>query len=350
MKNIHIKFLVFLGLLVVNPTTVKAVENSDCLACHADEAVPLFVDEKKFNTSVHGSLTCIACHTDLATSEFPHKTPLASVDCGACHTDQQKQFADSLHGKALAKGDPLAPRYQNCHGNHAILSVKDKNSNVAPLKIPFVCGSCHSEGTKVQRQRNINEDHILENYSESIHGEGLFKKGLSTSATCISCHSAHDILPPEDPRSSIAKQNIVATCLQCHAGIESVHRKVIKGELWEKQPERIPVCVDCHQPHKARKVFYDQGVADRDCLMCHEQPDLKATGDGRSLFVNADEVINSTHAKVSCAQCHVQVSPSKVRACETIKSQVNCALCHSEQVGLYQQSIHGKLNNEQNPN
>ena len=351
--------LLSVGLLLITPITAKAVENSDCLACHSDETlteqrdnetVGLFVDENKFNASIHGSLNCVDCHSDLANSEFPHQTPLAKVDCGTCHADQQKEFSDSLHGKALANGDPLAPRCQNCHGKHDILSIKDKNSSVAPLKIPFVCGSCHSEGTKVQRQRDIHEAHILENYSESIHGEGLFKKGLSTTATCVSCHNAHDILPPQDSRSTIAKQNIIGTCLQCHSGIEVVHRKVIKGELWEKQPESIPVCVDCHQPHKARKVFYDQGVADRDCLMCHAHPEIKASKDGRSLFVDINQAMSSVHAKVSCAQCHAEVSPSKERACETIKSKVNCALCHSEQVEQYQQSVHGKLFDEKNTN
>ena len=31
--------------------------------------------------------------------------------------------------------------------------------------------------------------------------------------------------------------------------------KVIRGELWEKQANALPACVDCHQPHKVRKVF-----------------------------------------------------------------------------------------------
>ena len=34
---------------------------------------------------------------------------------------------------------------------------------------------------------------------------------------------------------------------------------MIKGELWEKEAHVLPACVDCHQPHKIRKVFYDVG-------------------------------------------------------------------------------------------
>ena len=66
------------------------------------------------------------------------------------------------------------------------------------MNIPVLCGKCHKEGAPVQKERAIHQDHILENYSESIHGEGLLKKGLVVSATCVSCHSAHRILPHTD--------------------------------------------------------------------------------------------------------------------------------------------------------
>ncbi len=328
----------------------ETIDNDTCFACHGDPESPPFVDSEKYKSSIHGGNLCTSCHIDLIGSDFPHDSPLAPVNCGTCHTEEQYQFTESLHGKALARGDKLAPRCQNCHGSHDIISVADKDSQVAPLRIPFVCGSCHSEGKPASVQREIHQDHILENYSESIHGEGLLKKGLSVSATCASCHRAHDILPHTDPRSSIAHENIANVCLECHSQIEEVHRKVIKGELWEKNPESIPICVDCHQPHKVRRVFYDQGVADNDCLTCHGKPDVVSSKDGRPLFVAHQELKDSIHAKVSCAQCHAQATASKVRPCETITTKVNCAICHNQQVETYQQGIHGKLFLEDNPN
>jgi cytochrome b subunit of formate dehydrogenase/uncharacterized protein with PIN domain len=333
------------AVVLLSGPVAGAIENADCLLCHSDNTLPA-----AFNRSAHKDLQCVSCHADLARSEFPHKAPLPPVNCGACHKEEQKQFSDSLHGKAMERGDNLAPRCRNCHGYHDILPVSNPGSKVSPLNIPYVCGSCHSESSPVQIQREIHQDHIIENYSESIHAEGLFKKGLSVSATCVSCHSAHQILAHTDPRSSISKGNITGTCLKCHGQIESVHRKVINGELWEKRPQSIPVCVDCHQPHKARKVFYDQGVADKDCLMCHGKKEITAAGDGRSLFVNVDEVKDSMHVKIACAQCHKDVSPSKVRACETIKGKVDCAVCHSDQVQQYGRSAHGKLHAQKDPN
>ena len=55
----------------------------------------------------------------------------------------------------------------------------------SPRRVPYVCGeSCHTEGTPVQKNLKIDQHNILENYTESIHGEGLLKKGLVVAANC----------------------------------------------------------------------------------------------------------------------------------------------------------------------
>ena len=342
-----------LGVAIAAAATPPgAQEDGDCQGCHGDKTletrrggrrVSLYVDAGRLSASIHGSLSCTGCHADLGGSEPPHAVPARKVDCGACHEEVRNLFAGDLHGRAAAQGDPLAPRCRDCHGEHDILAVKDPASAVAPQRIPFVCGRCHREGAPVARRREIHQTNILENYTESIHGEGLLKKGLIVTATCASCHSPHQVLPHTDPRSSIARRNIAATCARCHARIEAVHRKIIRGEMWEKEQNVLPACVDCHQPHKARKVFYDQGMADRDCLSCHERPDVKASGDGRSLFVDAAELAGSRHAKTACSQCHSGVNFSMRRPCETLTTRVDCSVCHAQAVEQYQGSIHGRL-------
>jgi uncharacterized protein with PIN domain len=347
-----------LGLLSAGWGAAPAAGDSDtCLACHSDktlttkhgkQTVSLFVDGKRFANSVHAALTCTGCHADLEGKDIPHPPP-AKVDCGTCHSDEAKQHAKSLHGKALARGDSLAPRCYSCHGNHDIVHVKDKNSPVAPLRVPFTCGKCHSEGTPVQKNRNIPEHDILTNYSESIHGEGLLKRGLTVAPNCASCHTAHSILPHTDPESSIARKNIAATCTKCHSLIEEVHRKTIRGELWEKEANVLPACVDCHQPHKIRNVYYAQGMADADCMRCHKDQNLKSQ-DGRVLQVHATELAGSRHAKIACSQCHIEVKPSRLRPCEAITKKVDCTSCHAEVSQQYQQSVHGQLHAKNDPN
>ncbi len=214
-------FLVGLLLLV---GILSAQDKAECLACHSDKSLamekngkthPLFVDEKKFGGSIHKDLECISCHEGFDPNNLPHKDPVTPAQCGTCHDSQQALFEQCRHGKLKAKGDPLAPSCSDCHGKHDILAVKDKRSPVSPMKVPFTCGKCHREGTNVMRRGVVSQDHIIENYTESIHGEGLLKKGLSVSATCASCHSPHLILPHTDPKSSINRKNIAKTCEKC---------------------------------------------------------------------------------------------------------------------------------------
>ncbi len=335
-----------------------AQENEDCLVCHSDKdlttkragrTVSLFVDESVLAQSTHEALSCVSCHQSLEGQEFPHDTPVGRVACGTCHEAEQELYSECRHGKAASRGDPLAPLCQDCHGRHDILPVADHRSAVAPLQVPFVCGRCHREGAPVQLQRVIGQDRILENYSESIHGEGLLKKGLVVSPTCASCHTAHRILPHTDERSSIARGQIAATCSQCHAEIEAVHQKIIKGELWEKEASVLPACVDCHQPHKIRKVFYVQGMADADCLRCHERESL-TSADGRSLFVNPAELAGSRHNNVTCSQCHTGVRASLARPCRDLTAKVDCASCHAAIGEEFLTSTHGLLSAREDQN
>jgi len=345
------RLALLLGLLVPAAALLHAQENADCLGCHGERGfsaerkghpVSLYVSEKTLAGSIHGGLQCVNCHAELQGKELPHDAPLKKVSCGDCHDAEAKQHAASLHGKALKRGDTLAPGCTSCHGTHDIRPARDPLSPVSPLKVPFTCGKCHQEGTKVMAQRKIHQDHILENYSESIHGEALFKKGLVVAANCASCHTAHNILPHTDPASSIARGNIAKTCTHCHAQIEQVHRKIIRGELWEKEAHVLPACVDCHQPHKVRKVFYTQGMADGDCLKCHQQKAL-ASRDGRAMFVDLRDVQHSRHAKVACSQCHSGVNVSRQRPCETVAPKVDCGACHTEVAQQYVRSRHGRL-------
>jgi cytochrome b subunit of formate dehydrogenase len=330
-----------------------------CMECHEsghpsgkrEADVPPKVNVIDLLASPHASVGCTDCHGDLEGADFPHPAKLKPVLCGSCHDQEQAQFDESLHGKAVKRGDPQAPNCKECHGRHDVLRSQDLTSRTSVMNIPGLCGRCHHEGSPVQLTHAIPQDSILENYSESIHGEGLFKKGLVVTAVCTSCHTAHHVLPHTDPNSSISKAHIAETCTKCHAQIERVHRKVIRGELWEKQPHMIPACVDCHSPHKVRKAYYTQGMADRDCMSCHARGDLKsATGiESSRLQVNFDELEHSRHARVACIQCHTDCSPSLLRPCATVAEKVDCSVCHAQVVDQYRTSTHGKLAAKESP-
>lgn len=361
-RSLPLLFVLPFAALLAAVGPARAQDVDDCLICHDDEeltkirddrVVSLYIDIDLFERSVHGreEMVCIDCHADLIDFDYEHAEDLEPVDCSMCHDREAEVYAQSLHGVAAAESNADAPHCWDCHGAHDILPPSETESRVNRFNIPIMCGSCHKEGTKVSRMYHIPQDSILTHYSESIHGEGLFKRGLTITAVCIDCHTAHDVRPHTDPKSTIHRDNVAATCQQCHGRIEQVHRKVIAGELWEKEPHKVPACVECHQPHEVRNVFYEEGMADHECLECHGKPDLSVERDGEtvSLYVNHAETSGSAHAKVSCAQCHTGATPSHERPCVTVTDHVDCSICHADQVEQYATSTHGKLLAENDP-
>jgi len=348
-------FLVATAVLWFAGSPALAQEDSRCLKCHDDPEmtgfrddteIPMYVTAETIASSAHAELTCVECHSDLAGSKRRrHAEELEAVECNDCHRRQARAHSRSLHGVAAEQGDPMAPTCADCHGKHDVLSATDADSPTAVMNIPMLCGDCHREGAPVSRTHEISQDNILENYSMSIHGEGLYEQGLTVTAVCTSCHTAHDILPHTDPKSSIHADNVAETCTACHGQIENVHRKVIEGNLWTEDPGKIPACVDCHAPHKIRSVFYPDGLADKDCLSCHSQQDLTMERGGNTISLYVDEAAyeNSAHVDTACAQCHTDVTVAEERACSTIQSQVDCSICHAEQVTEYNGSTHGTL-------
>ncbi len=332
-----------------------ALEDEDCYFCHGDKGfsktkpdgtvVPLYVDRDVVSNSLHGPLGCTFCHSDI--KELPHPEGLKPVNCAGCHQAEAEIYAGSLHGKKLAAGDPLAPTCGDCHGKHDLKKPSDPASSTNPIHVPATCGTCHADNAPVARTRNIEQHEIIQHYSESIHGVGLLKKGLTVTAVCTSCHTAHHVLPHTDPQSSINRDNVVTTCRKCHALIEQVHRKVINGELWEKEPEKVPICIDCHQPHEARKVYYDEGVSDRDCMACHAKPAQAASREIPA--VDTAELTGSAHAQNRCSQCHTGANASLTRPCETVIPKVDCSICHADQVEQHKRGIHGQLLAQNDP-
>lgn len=342
--------LVFLGI----GQKAGAMSDEQCLECHSDpdmtvevdgKDVSLYVAEKPFLSSVHAENGCVSCHEEADVEEAPHPYPMTAVRCSNCHEEIGEVFDNSLHGHALANGDIYAPKCSSCHGKHDILPKSNKKSTAFKMNIPQTCGQCHQEGSAMTQTHDIHKKNVLENYSMSIHGEGLYRKGLTVTAVCTSCHTAHNVLPSTDPNSTISRNNVVGTCMQCHANIESAHTKVIRGELWENEPHKIPACVECHGPHLARRVLYEDSLNDMFCLKCHGNPELKkilANGEEKSLYVDINEMEHSIHKKkrIACAKCHVNMNHANNPVCEE-SGPVDCSICHAQQVALYDKSTHG---------
>ncbi len=334
-----------------NAAASDARSSDLCGRCHARELRQVGKSPHARTADNGPAASCVSCHAGHAMTPPQGEQEEVAI-CGTCHVQQAAEHQRSLHGRAAAAGDELAPSCVTCHEHHAILPRTNPASPTSTMNVPNLCGRCHHEGTEVSETHDIPQDRILENYSLSIHGEGLFKKGLSVTAVCTSCHTSHDILEHTDPGSSIHRDNVAATCTVCHSRIEEVHVKVVEGRLWEEQPHQIPSCVECHQPHKIRReALTALGAANRNCMRCHADPELEMERDGEvvSLFVDETAYDIASHAGTACAQCHSQVTPSHERACDTITQSVDCSTCHAEVVQKYSLSIHGSLTTAGDP-
>jgi len=207
-----------------------------CGSCHGQKFVmaasghsaQLFMS---YQESVHGravaagsekAAVCTDCHgaheilaaSDPKSSIFKFNVP---TTCAKCHGPVEQQFAESIHGQAITRGNWQAPVCTDCHGIHSIKSHLDPNSPVNAQNVALVtCARCH-EGVRLSQEFGF-EGRRATTYLASYHGLAS-KLGSQVVANCASCHGIHNILPSSDPRSTINRQNLVKTCGQCHPGI-----------------------------------------------------------------------------------------------------------------------------------
>ncbi len=216
----------------VHHTNVPAT----CGACHSQKYV---MDDggqsaqmvASYNQSVHGhavaegsekAAVCTDCHgTHEILDAKDEKSPIFKFNvpftCGHCHDQISKEFEQSIHGQAIAKGNWQAPVCTDCHGIHSIKSHTDPNSPVSAQNVGQVtCARCH-EGVRLSQEFGV-EGRRETTYLASYHGLAA-RGGSQVVANCASCHGTHSIFPSTDPRSTINHANLARTCGQCHPGV-----------------------------------------------------------------------------------------------------------------------------------
>jgi hypothetical protein len=207
----------------------------NCQRCHYagnQVGAPEQVNYEGYVKSVHGRLRlagnlkapiCQDCHGTHNIRK--HTDPTSTVNkenvpetCGRCHVDIFARYRQSIHGvQLLVKHNLDAPSCIDCHGEHSILSPKEKGSEVSATNIPETCAHCHgSMAFNTKFDIPINP---VSTFKHTFHGIAN-ELGSKRVANCASCHTAHDVLPPEDPRSSVNPANIPKTCGHegCHVG------------------------------------------------------------------------------------------------------------------------------------
>ena len=316
------KFLLLVAALLVFPISGQAQSPLptpspteitspvlQCQGCHAPGNLP-YLGGAKFHTEVHAAYdhgfharaiqgghkaaTCVDCHTrngDM-TSILPASDPKSTINrsniaetCGRCHGDKSVMqgsgisdrpflsYRESVHARAIARGNASAAVCTDCHKSHDILPAADPQSPIARGNIPATCSKCHqSESAE---------------FMQSIHGQAV-ARGVSRSPVCTDCHGIHNIMPPVD-RDSATASNAIATetCARCHEGVTLTKEFGVAGE-------RVSSYKDSY--HGLASRIGSRVVAN--CASCHGVHNILPSSDPKSM-------ISANNLPQTCGQCHI---------------------------------------------
>lgn len=275
--------------------------DGECMSCHSDadlraesDGRTMFVDAEAHARSIHGreGIACAQCHSQATPSaERSCATITDPVNCATCHAEEVSAHLGSEHGRVLAAGDPDAPSCVDCHGTHEILEhavppgpsaeMRDlvHSSPTFRRNVPDLCAKCHRSGGQAAERLQSSETEIVDHYSMSIHGRALTESGLTVTAICTDCHTAHSPLLASDPNSSVHGDNLVETCGQCHDGIYDQFRFSVHST--EGNPDYVaaedghplPRCNDCHSSHSVVRTSLPEFQREMigQCGECHAE-------------------------------------------------------------------------------
>jgi cytochrome b subunit of formate dehydrogenase len=324
------------------------IDSSACADCHeASTHGSAFADD--LSHSAHVDLECLDCHVDKET--VPHRVLeepfyVGCEGCRTCHDEASEQFQG--HGRAVRGGTcEDIPYCSDCHGDHDILPSSVKRSTVHPTNLPQTCGNCH-ENLDITTKYDILIDNPIQIYNTSVHGKAT-RGGIYVAATCNDCHStggtAHKILGPGSPESTINHFNIPKTCGECHRGVEADFWESIHGKLVARGETDAPVCTDCHgehgilSPDDPRSPVSRSKVAEQTCSPCHESAVLNEKygleTERLTTFIDSYHGLKSkagdTHV-ANCASCHgvhrILPSSDPTSTVNPANLQHTCGECH----------------------
>ena len=184
-----------------NPELAKRYGFPDVYALYMDSIHGFALTQDGLLVAAQCS-SCHGAHEILSRKDPSSRTARGNVPttCGSCHAGVKASYFEGVHGKNLLAGNQKVPVCTNCHTAHRISDVQTVAWQVTTVG---TCGGCHKER--------------LRTYRDTFHGQ-VTALGFSETARCWSCHSAHNILPASDPRSTVAPANLQTTCGKCHAG------------------------------------------------------------------------------------------------------------------------------------
>lgn len=186
-----------------------------CVRCHKGET-------EEHYASVHmlSGIECATCHWDIHVhTAWQDNKNVASAKCGECHFNSHDVWQQSSHGQAVAADNSDSAGCMDCHGLHAVKSVGDPGD---PGYWDFhsdACMTCHADVEMMERNGVMTV--AASTYLSSYHGKNYRLGYAENVAGCVDCHTAHAVLPHDNPESSLHAENLIETCAACHPNSSS---------------------------------------------------------------------------------------------------------------------------------
>jgi len=185
-----------------------------CAECHASIATE-YKDNYHY---LHQDFRCYDCHRDihaLQTRKMPLKKAVLD-GCTECHANEE--YVHSGHGLAVSQGNQDAATCSDCHGLHSTKVYHTSYEYPAEAREFYnsTCIRCH--GDERMMERNGLSASVVRYYEKTYHGKVQGVGYPTRVAGCADCHTLHNILPKDDPSSTIHPDNLVNNCGKCHEG------------------------------------------------------------------------------------------------------------------------------------
>ncbi len=265
--------------------------------------------------------TCVECH---AAMDGPIQRPALLIK-DDIHTANGLSCAD-CHGGDRTSDDPSV----------AMSKAKGFTGKPSRIQIPQFCAKCHSNPDYIRRFRPQQRVDQLDLYKTSVHGK-LLARGDENVATCVDCHSVHDIRAVKDGTSPVHALHIPDTCGHCHADAKRMAKYGIPTDQLAKYRTSVhwdalksgdlsaPTCASCHGNHGAKPPEVESVAAV--CGSCHvlfaqlyeksvHQPIFSgAAGGGGCVVCHSNHGIHQPSTamlagpQAVCAECHDAGSP-----------------------------------------
>jgi cytochrome b subunit of formate dehydrogenase len=199
-----------------NLTIILSEES--CRRCHFDKYTRT-LESIHYSMLVKGRTdapVCVDCHGAHSIFSGRFEKALNAKRCEKCHSAIYSVYKESVHGAALiSENNQDVPICSDCHRAH---DTQDPRTPEFRLRIPDMCGNCHSNEHMMKPYGLSTE--VVETYIQDFHGVTLgfyIKQGAQRSiATCTDCHGIHDIEKSSGLNSLAVKAKLVKRCQQCH--------------------------------------------------------------------------------------------------------------------------------------